>query len=631
MKFYKFFTLLTLFFVLSTYGQKKEDVLFTIDGDEVNTPEFIRVYKKNKDIVVENEKKNFEDYFNLFVDFKLKLKQAYDLKLDTSKVYQEELKKYREQLIEPYLQNPEAIKALLQEAYDRTLEEVDASHILIRIAPDAEPKDTIISFQKITNIRNSILGGVDFELAAKQYSEDPSAKENGGNLGYFSAFGMVYPFENAAYQTEVGSVSQPFRTQFGYHILKVNDKRKSLGQVQVAHIMVKNNPKDSTFAEIKILEIYKKLEQGDDFANIAKEHSDDASSAQKGGTLPQFGTGRMIKPFEDVAFSLQKEGDFSKPFNTEYGWHILKLVKKIPIGSYENLEKGLESKIMSGNRSKYVDKALAKTLEDTYTITENLDELSVLYSKITSKSTADKPLLTIEKQHYTTSNYSDYLSKNQKKNSKEAYDDFRTKMIIDYHKEHLEETNKEFGVLFKEYRDGLLLFELLQVNVWGKSEKDSIGLQTYFEKNKENYFWKKRGELTIASCTSKEKAQLVKKYLEEGRSQNEIKDLLNEGATIHVLFSSGTLEEGNKKLPSEYQLEEGVSKIYEDDKNHFTIIKVTSILPSSPKKLEETKGEVINDYQLFIEEEWVKALRKQYKVKINERNYKKLKEQYLEL
>jgi peptidyl-prolyl cis-trans isomerase SurA len=339
----------------------------------------------------------------------------------------------------------------------------------------------------------------------------------------------------------------------------------------------------------------------------------------------------MIKPFEDNAFRLQKEGDYTAPFQTEYGWHILKLVKKIPIESYADLENGLENKIKRGNRSKYVDKALAEVLTKQYKITENLEELSAFYNAGTSKITTSNVLLTIENQNYTTKNFSNYVSQHKDLNIKEAYDDFKTNKIIAYHKEHLEESNKDFALTFKEYKDGLLLFELLQENIWEKSETDSIGLHAYYEENKDKYVWKKRGELTIASCTSKDKAALVKKYLEENKSEEEIKKLLNEGATIHVLFSKGVLEEGNSKLPAEYVLQEGVSKIFEDDKNHFTIIKVYAILPSSIKKLEETKGEVINDYQMYIEEKWVNALRESYEIDINEKAYKKLKKQYADL
>lgn len=631
MMFKKLILFAATLFVVSLEAQKSDEILLTIDGKKVYTSEFIRIYKKNKDIVVETENKNFEDYFDLFVDFKLKLKQAYDLKLDTSKVYQDELKKYREQLIEPYLQNPTATEFLIKEAYNRTLEEVNASHILIKVSPDGSPKDTVLAYQKITKIRNSILNGLDFNQAAKQFSDDPSAKDNGGNLGYFSAFGMVYAFENAAYQTKVGDVSMPFRTNFGYHILKVNNKRSSLGEVQVAHIMVKNNPQDSSLAKNKIFEIYNKLEQEDDFSSIAKEHSDDSSSAEKGGILPQFGTGRMIKPFEDTAFSLQNEGDFSKPFQTEYGWHILKLIKKYPVDSFDVMHNELESKIKNGNRSKYVDIALAEELGKQYEISENFDNLASFYNSDMTGIDADVVVLTIENKTYTSKDFTIFVSQNKNQLLKESFDDFKTKNIIQYHKDHLEETNLEFANIYKEYKDGLLLFELLQTNIWEKSEKDSIGLQEYFNQNREKYTWKKRAELTIASCTALDKAIFVKQYFEENKSKEEIKDLLNEGAIIHVLFSSGIVEEDSSKLPKGYELHQGVSKIFDDDKNHFTVLLVTKILDPTGKKLEETKGEVINDYQMYLEKNWVKSLREIYPIQVNNKALKKLKKQSVNL
>lgn len=608
-------------------GQSDDKVLFSVDGADVYNEEFIRVYEKNKEIVMEDEPKSFDDYFDLFVDFKLKLMQARALKLDTLSSYQSDLAKYREQLIQPYLQNAEATEDLIKEAYNRTVEEVNASHILIRLDPDALPADTLKAYNRIIDVRSKIVNGQSFDSIARMYSEDPSVKRNNGELGYFSAFSMVYDFENAAYQTQTGAVSDPFRTQFGYHIVKVNSKRKSKGEVVVAHIMVKNDSTVLRGSKDKIDEIFYDLKQGKDFATIAKEQSDDLSSAQKGGVLPKFGTGRMIKPFEDIAFSMQKEGDFSEPFESDYGWHILKLIKKYPIPSYDELYPKLESKVKSGSRAGYVEKALAEKISADYKVITYKAGLH-RYPKISDFKNRNDTLLVIENEVYHADDFFNYASGFPKKNITDLFNDFSNKMIIDYYKDHLEENNKEFALTYKEYEEGLLLFELLQKEIWEKSEKDSIGLYSFFEANREKYIWKKRADLTIASCTQREKAEIVKDLLLQNMSIDSIKDAVNEGATIHVLFSKGKLEEGSSKLPDTFSMNLGVSDIFEEEAHEFVIIQVHKIIEPEKKKLKETRGEVINDYQNYLESQWVKELHETYQVKVNKRNFKELKKQF---
>ena len=605
-------------------GQDEEKVLFSIDGNDVYSSEFVRVFEKNKDIVVEDERKDFDDYFELFVDFKLKLMQARDIKLDTISSYVSELSKYREQLVQPYLQNPEAIEVLVREAYDRTTKEVNASHILIILEPDATYADTLIAYQRISEARDKIVNGARFDSIAKLYSEDPSVQMNNGSLGYFSAFSMVYAFENAAYTTKIGDVSQPFRTQFGYHILKVNDRRKSPGEVQVAHIMVKNDTTVLRNAKDKIADIYKKLEQGDDFATIAKDHSDDISSAQKGGVLPRFGTGRMIESFENEAFGLENEGDFSEPFESDYGWHILKLLKKYPIPPYDDLHAKLESKVKNGSRSSYVERSLAQKIAADYKVVTYKAKLHKSASLNDFKNSTDT-ILSVEESIYSGNDFYIFAQSFQKRTKEDLYEEFTNKMIINYFKEHLDKTNKEFALTFKEYKDGLLLFELLQKKVWERSEKDSIGLANYFEANQNKYKWKKRADLTIASCTQLVKAEKVRSLLLQNMPADSIKSIVNEGATVHVLFSKGKLEEGSSKLPEGYTLNLGVSDIFKEDTMNFTIIDVDTIYEPELKELQETRGEVMNDYQNYLEKEWVKELRNQYDVKVNQRNYKELK------
>jgi peptidyl-prolyl cis-trans isomerase SurA len=605
-------------------AQDQEKVLFSIDGEDVYNAEFIRVFEKNKDILVDEQQKDFKEYFDLFVDFKLKLRQARDIGLDTSGAYIEELQKYREQLIQPYLQNPEATEGLIKEAYDRTIEEVRASHILIKLEENASPKDTLRAYQRILEARTSILAGVHFDSVAKTYSEDPSVKMNYGDLGYFSAFSMVYPFENAAYNTKVGEISSPFRTKFGYHILKVNDKRKSPGEVQVAHIMVKNDSLNADAAKQKIDDIYKKLEQGGDFATIAKDHSDDASSAQKGGVLPKFGTGRMIKPFEEVAFKLTEEGDFSKPFQSAYGWHILKLLKIYPVPSFADLHSRLEGKVKNSSRAGYVERSLAQKIAMDYTIETDRNKVYAFPGTAEMKNSHDT-ILSIEKKCFTANDLYEFSKQSKLRNIGELYEEFKNAMIIDYYKAHLDETSHEFALTYQEYRDGLLLFELLQKEIWERAEKDSLGLEQFFEQRRDQYVWKKRAAFTIASCTRKEKAEIVQEYMQQDLPVDSIKSLVNEGATIHVLFSKGKLEEGSLKLPLQYEFEQGVSEIFEEEKNNFTIIKASEIYEPQQKELMEARGEVMNDYQNYLEKLWVENLRNTYKVKLNHKNYRELK------
>ncbi len=626
----KLFFYFIIFFTCTISAQLNEEVLFTINDDKVYTSEFLSIYKKNQDIIVDQDNKSFQDYLDLFVEYKLKVKKAFDLKLDTLSTYQAEVEAYKGQLLESFLANPEATDKLAHEAYERTLNEVNASHILIRSSPNDLPKDTLKAYQRIEDIRHKILNGLTFEEAAAMYSEDPSAKANQGNLGYFSAFDMVYSFENIAFNTPVGKTSKPFRSQFGFHIIKVNDKRVSKGEVEVGHIMIKHDSTNIDLAYQKIQDIYKKLNQGDNFSKIAQQHSDDLSSAQKGGVLPKFGTGKVIKPFEDVAFSLKEEGDFSKPFSTNYGWHILKLIKKYPVESFEELEAALKQKIKNSNRSKYINLDLAKQLEKQYNVKENLSALSLFYTANSNIKTSNDTILSIDNEIFTTHQFYNFYINNKDLGVGGNYDVFKAEQLINYHKQQLSKHNQNLLKSIKEYQEGLLLFEFLQSQIWQKAETDSIGLIKYFNENRNQYIWKERADITMASCTQLDKAKQVKTMLENGLSVNEIEHKLNDNTTIHVLFSSGKVEPTHSKLPKDYQFSLGVSKIFNESDHNFIVIKTDRIYEASQKALDECKGLVINDYQNFLEAQLVDQLKDNYRVKMNKKAVKKLKHGFKE-
>ncbi len=611
---------------LQSYSQKSQEVLFTIDKDPVTSQEFLNVFNKNRDIVDEENRKTVEEYLELYINYKLKLKQAYELQLDTVASYKQELKKYKEQLIGPYLKDSKVTESLVKEAYDRMKNEVNASHILALVKPKALPKDTLKAYNKILEAREKVVKGTSFEQVAKEYSEDPSAKSNGGNLGYFSTFAMVYPFENAAFGTEVGKVSMPFKTSFGYHIVKINDKRVSKGEVEVAHIMVQSKNENKVSAKEKIDELYAKLQQGDAFEFLAKQHSDDKNSAVRGGRLAKFSTSRMIKSFSDVAFSLENENDFSKPFKTQYGWHIVKLLKKHPIRSYEELKNELSKRIEKSQRATLVGKSIAGKLKKKYAIQLNKESFDAYMKNDTDfiEKNLEMTIVTINEKKIPLDRLISYYGTQKTKTFKAAYEDFLNEEIITYYKENLENTNEEFASTIQEYRDGLLLFDLLQEKIWTRAEKDTIALQKFFLENRNNYTWKERANLTLASCTKSDKAEQVRTLLSQGKSIEQIKQELNEGATINVLFSEGILEAGDQKLPKNYTFKKGVSKVYNDEKNEFLIVDVKSIIAPALKELKEAKGLVINDFQKALESKWISDLNTLYKVKIRKKVLKKL-------
>lgn len=480
----KIITLFVVFFALSAVAQKDE-VLFTVNNEPVMVSEFKSVYEKNLDLV-DGEEKDIDKNLDLFINYKLKVKQAYDLKLDTAKSYLREYKSYKNQLIAPYLQDKELQEKLVKQAYDRTKEEVRASHILIMYPPKGQPRDTVAMYNKLMDARKKIENGEPFEKLAREISDDKSVKVNGGDLGYFSAFRMVYPFEDNAYKTKIGKVSKPFTTRFGYHIVKVTDKRKSKGDFEVAHILAVDK---SIVGKVKIDSAYQALQNGKLFEEVAKKYSQDRGTSNSGGKLPKFSTGSMVKQFENAVLGLKKEGDFSKPFKTKYGWHIVKLLKNYPVPPFEDLKPELTRKVRSGERGRLSHKAVLGKLKNQYKISEDRKIIRMIRknrSHITEQK-YKKEVLTINERKIPTKEFLKYIKYRKNQSVKELFEGFKNQQIINYFKDNLENTNVEFKQTLQEYRDGLLLFELLQQKIWNKSVTDTVGVQNYYTKNTSKY------------------------------------------------------------------------------------------------------------------------------------------------
>ena len=460
--------------------------LLTIDDASVPVEEFIYVYSKNNfnNDSAFNEQ-DIKDYLDLYVNFKLKVREAEESGIHETEAFKEELEGYRKQLAKPYLTEGGVTDELVKEAYERLKTEINAAHILMSLPSEAEPEDTLAVYKKLMEIRARALKGEDFGKLAKAHSNDPSANVNGGDLGYFTALQMVYPFEDAAYKTEEGAISYPVRTRFGYHILLIKDKRPSQGRVKVSHIMVRAtqgiSAEDSIAARNEIYEIYKQLQTGADWFEMANQYSDDISSKSSGGALPWFSTGNMIPEFEAVAFSLDKPGAFSEPLKTVYGWHIIKLDEKQGLESFEVLEPTLKMKVTKDSRAELNKVALIKRLkvennfqkfdEVVGAATSEIDSTLVLgkWSYSSENQLLGESLFSINNESYPVKDFYDYVAENQRQQQnltasqyiKMLYEQFEESALIAYEEAHLADKYEDYRMLLKEYRDGILLFELM--------------------------------------------------------------------------------------------------------------------------------------------------------------------------
>ncbi len=644
------FLLVTFFATILVAQNDESKVLLTIDNSPISQAEFERIYSKNNQ-EPSFDKASLDEYMNLFVNFKLKVIEAEAKGLDTLKSFKTELKGYKQQLEKPYLSDPAADEELMKEAYERMKWNVRASHVLIRCADNALPVDTLKAYNKIMKVRaQAIKTSADFSALAKKYSEDPSAAQNGGDLGYFTAFSMVYEFETAAYNTEIGKVSKITRTKFGYHILKVIDKKEDSGQVKVAHLM-RATPKGSSKEKIleektKIFHIYDSLIAGVDFVEMVGKYSDDRGTSTKGGELPYFGTGRMIPEFEKAAFAIKEIGALSKPIQTSYGWHIIKLIDIKALGSFEELEATIKSKVSKDIRAQKGRKMLISRLKAEYNFTENKKAVEPFYSIIDStiyegKWSSEKAvdlndvMFTIsDSVNYTQQDFANYLNNDKLRRVNnpiivlvdKEYDRYIEKMVVAYEQSRLQEKYPEFKYLLQEYHDGILLFNLSDEMVWSKAVKDTAGLDLFHSKSQDKYMWGDRVEATIytlnndeySGAASKMAAKIGKKNLDYNEivakfeSKTVSKDSMFQISVIKQKFSKG-----DNELVDSLGWDIGLKSNVVQGKEVVIVYVNQQIAPES-KMLNEARGLITADYQTYLEEVWIKELREKYKVQINQ-------------
>lgn len=618
-------------------------VLLTINGKDFTAGEFLWLYEKNNS---GSSISSVSEYLELYTLFRLKVEAAIDQGLDQTDSFRNELNGYRKQLSRNYLADQEIKEVMLKKAYDRSKEEINVYHIMIRCPADATPSDTLAAYAKAMNIRERIKLGESFKSVAKGASDDPSARFNGGNLGYISVFQTPLNFEDVVYSMSPGNLSGPVRTSEGYHIIKVQDRRKNSGKVKVAHIMKACPPgsseEETARAKAVIDTLYKQLLSGLQFEELARKYSDDKGSSPSGGELPWFGAGEMIHEFSEESFKLLRNGDISPPFRTIYGWHIVKRIGKEGPLPYEEARNMLESKMSHSYLESLSKKSFIDKLKKEYNFAIDKSKLNWFYSVADSlfrsgnynwgkKNMPVGNIYTYSDKAVSTKEFANFISSMGVRAFSDdsirfintlldlkSYDD-----LVKYEDSILEDKYPEFGYLMKEFYDGILLFEISNNEIWSKLGEDSPGLKSYWESRKDEFMIEEEvsGRIaTIAPGAGKKRTRKLSKELKKLiRSDIEDNRMVEYGRTGKkdlVSVVSGTFLKGENNILDNVNKSRGTSVISDNRGTH--IVYISEIKEAKPRPYEEARSYIIDDYQTLLENNWHKQLREKYNVKINE-------------
>ena len=622
------------------YAQKnapKPSVLFTVGKEKTTSDEFIYLYKKNHPAKEDFTDPKIEEYLDLFVNFKLKVTEARARGIDKTPEFAKEYNTYKDELKKPYLPESKILDSLVKLTYDRLQTEVSAAHILIEVKSDASPEDTLQAYNTAVSIKNQILAGEDFASKVALYSDDPTSKTNGGNLGYFTSLQMVSPFEDAVYSGKPGDIVGPVRTSFGYHIIKIGETRPSRGEVEVSHIMLRTVTRDEAKAKNMIFEIHDQLRGGAKWEELVKKYSEDPGSKDIGGKLRPFGVGVLtrIPEFDAVSFSLTTPGEISDPFQTSFGWHIVRLERKIPMPSFEESAASLRNRIARDPRVQVSKQALMNKLKRDFAFVENAATKTKLLSladtaltkgkwKIPGSFSAGKEVLfTIQSNKITAHDFLSYVQQNQRTNSMAPekylellYTTYTESQIHEAFERKLIASNPEFEMLLKEYYEGILLFDIMEKEVWKKASEDSVGQHNFFDTHAALYNSGERVNATIYYADTKSSLDLLNKSL-TAKDSVQVRDILK---TKNVYSETGTFQREDRPAlrdidwkPGHYTSQNG---------NTFHLIVVNKMVPAGALSFEDARASVITEYQNELEKNWLAELRKKYPVKVNDKTKK---------
>ncbi len=638
-----------IFILSAVVAQNDDPVLFSVEDDPVHVSEFTYIYSKTNGDKADFSKKSLEEYLDLYTKFKLKVQKAKEMRLDTIEQLNKELAGYRRQLADSYLIDKEVTEKLIREAYDRIRQDVDISHILFSVNEGRTQE----AYQKALVVKKQLDAGEDFSRLAQQFSTDPSAAKNGGRIGYITAVlpNGFYALETAAYNQEVGAIGGPILTNAGYHLLKVNGRRPARGEIEVAHILIRNKEgREPTEVKQRIDSIYQALQNGADFEQLAKDLSEDRLSAQQGGYIGFFGINRYEKAFEDAAFRLTEDATLTPPFESSVGWHVIKRISKRDIQPYEVEKSRLENKIKSDPRFEIAKAGMIERIKRNAKFKAYPDVLDKFIASesdtfLTFRWRPPEPrpqetLIELGGEKFSLGDFMAYVrgDASRKRLSmgrtteletaiKSLYKDYVDASCLKYEERQLEKKYPDFKNLMREYEEGILLFEATKMLVWDKASQDSVGLAAFFDKNSGLYRWEERARMSLYRLSGNDRPQLetIRAYA-ENHSREEVLAKFNTDEKIVLAGEERTMERTRARMLGRLPWRVGgmSDNKPENRGSIYSFYKIEELLPAGPKTLSEARGYVVADYQDFLEEQWVEELRKEYRVKLNKKVFEGL-------
>lgn len=639
---------LLLFAFGSFTGAVFSQTLFTYGNNSVDKAEFIRAYNKNKTPVTDKEKA-LREYLDLYVKFKLKVKAAMELRLDTMPQLQYDAQSFRTQIEDSYLNNEKAVNDLLNEAFARSQRDLHVLHFFVPVAQTANAEDTLKASASIDAAYTALKAG---KTEYENLNPTAPVRVKYSDFGFITLFSLPYEYENIVYGLKVGEISKPYRSKNGWHIFKLTGERKAVGRWKVAQVLLSFPP--GADAEVKKAiekkadSVYQLIIKGEDFGKMARWFSDDKVSYSSNGEMPEFGSGKFESTFENEVFKLTRDKEVSKPFLTEYGYHIVKRISQSPVSADKNdaaYQFELKQKVQQDSRINFAKEQFVKEIlkqvglkktgsvsdadlfryADTVIAKPNSETGNAVIYPIVSKTvyTYAKTKLTGKDWLDFVRNYKGSGEMYQGESNAALLDKFITTSVMDYYKKHLEDYNADFRYQMDEFKDGNVLFEIMERNIWGKASADQAGLQKYYNENKGKYLWNASGNVIVFNCANKTIAEEARAALLNGKNWKKIAEESNN----NIQADSGRFELSqipvtlNSNTPEGFVSEIVVSPV--DGNTSF--IKLIYHYPANlQRSFDEAKGMVINDYQNILEEKWIGELKSKYPVKINEAVFQSL-------